>query len=123
MLFFGGTVLPGCTGVAVSVIPRSLRPISSSVSLVIFNLFGYSLSLILSGTIMQIAANNIPDCDYTCSLRFGFASIIFWSAWSLVLLAAAIYFSYKERKRRENEESEREKHALDVDAGDRAVSA
>ena len=41
MLFFGGTVLPGCTGVAVSVIPRSLRPISSSVSLVVFNLFGY----------------------------------------------------------------------------------
>ncbi|GMH55915.1 hypothetical protein TrST_g5155 [Triparma strigata] len=98
MLFFGGGVLPGCTGVAVSCIPRQFRPISSSVSLVVFNLFGYSLSLILSGAIMQIAANNIPNCDYTCSLRYGFMSVIFWSLWSLLFLVAAIVFSLRDPK-------------------------
>ena len=72
MLFFGGSVLPGCTGIAVSVVPRSLRPVSSSVSLVVFNLFGYSLSLILSGSLMQMISNNVKNCDYACSLEYGF---------------------------------------------------
>jgi len=72
MLFFGGSVLPGCSGIAVSVVPRTLRPVSSSVSLVVFNLFGYSLSLILSGSLMQIISNNVANCDYSCSLKYGF---------------------------------------------------
>lgn len=72
MLFFGGSVLPGCTGIALSVVPRPLRPVSSSVSLVVFNLFGYSLSLILSGSLMQMISNNVKNCDYACSLEHGF---------------------------------------------------
>ena len=99
MLFFGGSVLPGCTGIAVSVVPRSLRPVSSSVSLVVFNLFGYSLSLILSGSLMQIISNNVQNCDYACSLEYGFRIIVFWGVWSLVLLSLAIFFNQRERTR------------------------
>lgn len=55
LLFFGAAVLPACSGIVVSVVPRRNRPISSSLSLVIFNFFGYFLSLVLSGLLMQVS--------------------------------------------------------------------
>ena len=54
VLFFGGSMLPACSGIIVSIIPRSYRPISSSLALVVFNMFGYFLSLLLSGALMQV---------------------------------------------------------------------
>ena len=45
VMFCGGAVLPACSGIVVSVVPRRHRPVSSSLSLVVFNLFGYCLSL------------------------------------------------------------------------------
>ena len=45
VLFCGGAVLPACSGIVVSIVPRRHRPVSSSLSLVVFNLFGYCLSL------------------------------------------------------------------------------
>lgn len=54
VLFFGAAVLPACSGIIVSIVPRHSRPVSSSLSLVIFNLFGYFLSLVLSGLLMQV---------------------------------------------------------------------
>ena len=54
VLFCGGATLPGCSGIAVSVVPRVYRAYSSSISLIIFNLFGYFLSVALSGSLMQV---------------------------------------------------------------------
>ncbi|RYH19909.1 MFS transporter [archaeon] len=54
VLFFGGSSLPACAGILVSVVPRHHRPTSASLSLVVFNMCGYCLSLILSGLLMQV---------------------------------------------------------------------
>ena len=54
VLFFGGAMLPACSGIVVSIIPRAYRPISSSLALAVFNMFGYFLSLLLSGLLMQV---------------------------------------------------------------------
>jgi hypothetical protein len=54
ILFFGASLLPACTGMLISVVPRQYRPISSSLSIFIFNIFGYSFSLFLSGYLMQV---------------------------------------------------------------------
>lgn len=54
VLFCGGATLPGCSGIAVSVVPRAYRAYSSSISLIVFNLFGYFLSVSLSGFLMQV---------------------------------------------------------------------
>lgn len=54
ILFCGGATLPGCSGIAVSVVPAAYRAYSSSISLIIFNLFGYFLSVALSGVLMQV---------------------------------------------------------------------
>ena len=47
-------MLPACSGIVVSVVPRKFRTVSSSCSLVFFNLFGYFLSSVLSGFLMQV---------------------------------------------------------------------
>lgn len=49
VLFFGAAVLPACSGMILSTVPARHRPASSAFSLVTFNLFGYCLSLVLSG--------------------------------------------------------------------------
>lgn len=55
VLFFGGSILPACAGILVSIVPRYHRPTSTSLSLVVFNMFGYCLSLVLSGYLMQVS--------------------------------------------------------------------
>jgi hypothetical protein len=46
---------------------------------------------------MQIVANNVPDCSYACSLKIGFRLIVFWSFLSLLLLVLAIFYSHRMR--------------------------
>ena len=58
VLFFGGSMLPACSGIIVSIVPRDFRPTSSSLSLVVFNMFGYCMSLVLSGSLMQVRSRS-----------------------------------------------------------------
>jgi len=90
-LFFGAAILPACSGIIVSIVPRRHRPVSSSLSLVVFNLFGYFLSLVLSGFLMQVLSSQ-PDleCDNKCSLTWGFRLVLFWSVLALLLLSLAL---------------------------------
>lgn len=55
VLFFGGSLLPACSGMIVSIVPREYRPTSASLSMVVFNLFGYCMALLLSGYLMQVS--------------------------------------------------------------------
>jgi hypothetical protein len=47
--------LPACSGIIVAIVPRRHRPVSSSFALVVFNFFGYFLSLVSSGFMMQVS--------------------------------------------------------------------
>ncbi|RHZ28710.1 hypothetical protein DYB37_011259 [Aphanomyces astaci] len=42
VLFFGGSILPSCTGIFISATPVHLRSLASSVSVMVFNLLGYA---------------------------------------------------------------------------------
>eukprot|EP01035_Chromulina_nebulosa_P017933 gene17933-23555_t len=68
VLFCGAAILPACSGMLVSIVPRRYRPLSSSISLVVFNLFGYSASLLLSGYLMQI----LEEASYECNQLYRF---------------------------------------------------
>ena len=95
VLFCGGAILPACSGIIVSIVPRRHRPVSSSLSLVVFNLFGYCLSLLLSGYLMQTLNSYSSNlCDDVCSWTWGFRLILFWSNWSLLFLILSLFASY-----------------------------
>ncbi|XXQ30859.1 Major facilitator superfamily (MFS) profile domain-containing protein [Plasmodiophora brassicae] len=73
LLFAGGATVPSCTGILVSSVPLSLRSYASSISQLSFNIFGYALSPLLSGFVMQI----------TKQRSSGFYSVLLWSLLSI----------------------------------------
>ncbi|TDH65391.1 hypothetical protein CCR75_003007 [Bremia lactucae] len=96
LLFFGGAVLPACTGIFLSVVPAEHRALASSFSVMIFNLCGYALSPYLTGLIMewvisqQAKANTyFKHCDEACAYRLGFRFCLCWSIWSVLCIGAA----------------------------------
>lgn len=85
LLFFGGMVLPGGSGIFISVIPAELRTIGSSFAAIVFNLFGYFLSPFLSGYLSEEFG----------SLTLGFRVVLMWSAFGVVFFAAAYAISLR----------------------------
>jgi MFS family permease len=103
LLFFGGSILPACTGIFISVVPAQHRALASSFSVMVFNLVGYALSPYLTGLVMEwvLSQQGKPDtyfayCDEACAYRVGFRFCLFWSVWSFVCIGAAWLFARKE---------------------------
>ncbi|RHY19722.1 hypothetical protein DYB32_010183, partial [Aphanomyces invadans] len=96
LLFFGGSILPSCTGIFISATPVQLRSLASSVSVMVFNLLGYALAPALTGSFMELIDNHHDDptsywfgCDEACMYRVGFRCCLAWSVWSLLSMLAA----------------------------------
>ena len=53
-LFFGAAIIPIATGIMISCVPKDCQATSSSISQLIFNLFGYFCSPMITGFIMDI---------------------------------------------------------------------
>ena len=56
LLFFGGAIVPAAVGICLSAVPPSIRPFSSSVSMVVYNILGHSAGTLLPGIVMDIRA-------------------------------------------------------------------
>ncbi|KAG7398904.1 hypothetical protein PHYBOEH_010122 [Phytophthora boehmeriae] len=85
LLFFGGAILPACTGIFISVVPAEHRALASSFSVMVFNLFGYALSPYLTGLIMEWVISQqghldsyFETCDEACAYRIGFRFCLCW---------------------------------------------
>lgn len=96
LLFFGGAILPACTGIFISVVPAEHRALASSFSVMIFNLFGYALSPYLTGLIMEWVISQqgqlgsyFETCDEACAYRIGFRFCLCWSVWSVLCIGSA----------------------------------
>lgn len=96
LLFFGGSILPACTGIFISVVPAQHRALASSLSVMIFNLLGYSLSPYLTGLMMEWVlshqgkpGNYFETCDEACAYRLGFRFCLVWSLWSFICIGSA----------------------------------
>jgi MFS family permease len=99
--FFGGTVLPVCTGIFISAVPRSMRTFASSFSVLAINLFGFSMSTMFTGYIMAWARAN--GYDNITAMRWGYRVVLLWSWWAVVFLgfaAAIARMKYRRAKKR-----------------------
>ena len=102
-LFFGAAMIPIATGIMISTVPKDCQATSSSISQLIFNLFGYFCSPMITGFIMD----RFEDKDK--GFIWGMRVIFWWSIICLLFFIISYFISYnnyrKNRVRGENENS------------------
>ena len=83
LLFFGGSVTPGLTGIMLSSIPENSKEIGNSLTQLCYNLIGYLPSPFLYGLV----------CKYTggSKSRFGLAFLLLWAFIGVL----SLYFAKK----------------------------
>jgi len=81
LLFFGGSIVPGLTGILISSVPNKTKEVANSITHLCYNLLGYLPSPVLYGLI----------CKYTggAESRFGLAFILCWSVFGVGFLHLA----------------------------------
>src|SRR5690606_26424215 len=87
LLFFGGSIVPGLTGIMISSTHDKTKEISNSITHLCYNLFGYLPSPFLYGLV----------CKYTGGVtsRYGLAFILLWSYFGVGSLYLAHYYKQK----------------------------
>lgn len=87
LLFFGGSIVPGLTGILISSVPNKSKEVANSITHLCYNLIGYLPSPVLYGLI----------CKYTggAESRYGLGFILLWSIFGVGFL----YLAKFQRKR------------------------
>ena len=101
-LFFGAAMIPIGTGVMISCVPKDCQATSSSISQLIFNLFGYFSSPMITGFIMD------RFDDEKRGFIWGMRVVFWWVIVALIFFISS-YFISKEnyKKNKLTEESDR----------------
>ena len=86
-LLFGGSIVPGLTGIMLSSAPEKTKEIANSITHLCYNLLGYLPSPFLYGLV----------CQYTggAQSRWGLAFILMWSYFGVFFLFLAKYYKDK----------------------------
>ena len=99
-LFFGAAIIPIATGIMISCVPKDCQATSSSISQIIFNLFGYFCSPMIAGFIMDIFE------DEKQGFIWGMRLIFFWVTVALMFILSSYLVSYYNYKKYNNEDKE-----------------
>ena len=105
LLFFGGGITPGLTGIMIASIPENSKEIGNSISQLFYNLIGYLPAPFIYGLI----------CKYTggSKSRWGLGALSVWGVLGVICLFFAKYFNFdtfvvKNENDSENEENIKE---------------
>ena len=87
LLFFGGSITPGLTGVMIASIPENSKEIGNSLSQLFYNLIGYLPSPFIYGLV----------CKYTggSKSRWGLGVLVFWGFLGVICLYVAKQFNFE----------------------------
>lgn len=89
VLFFGGAMMPGLTGIMMASVPPYLRAFGNSTGEIIKNTFGYLPAPFVYGWF-----NAMFDDE-----RAGIKVIMFWGLWAPIFLAAGSYYRFRQLKK------------------------
>ena len=93
-LFFGAAIIPVGTGIMISSVRRDCQATSSSISQLTFNLFGYFVSPILTGFIMD------EFSDKKQGFIWGMRVVFWWVVFSLTFMILSFILVYKKYKKK-----------------------
>ena len=91
-LFFGAAIIPVGTGIMISSVRKDCQAMSSSLSQLTFNLFGYFFAPILTGFIMDSFK------DKKQGFIWGMRVIFWWVIFSLIFMVLSYVLVYKKYK-------------------------
>ena len=95
LLFFGGSVTPGLTGIMIASIPDNVKEIGNSLTQFFYNLIGYLPSPFLYGLV----------CRYTggSKSRWGLCVLLLWACFGVICIYFAKKYSDEERESEKKE--------------------
>lgn len=88
VLFFGGAMMPGLTGIMMSSVSPYLRAFGNSNGEIIKNIFGYLPSPFIYGLFKSLFGD-----------RAGIKVLMFWGLWAPILLAYGCLHKYRQLKK------------------------
>ena len=88
VLFFGGAMMPGLTGIMMASVPPYLRAFGNSTGEIIKNCFGYLPAPFIYGWF-----NQLFDTD-----KAGIKVLMFWGLWAPILLGFGSLYRFKQLK-------------------------
>ena len=93
VLFWGGAVVPGATGLLLTAVPHDQRQFSSAMAMLATNVAGYAAGTILPGAVMEAAQAGYMADDglskeaaYKKALELGFGMVLCWSVFAFVFI-------------------------------------
>ena len=91
LLFFGGSIVPGLTGILINSASNKMKEVSNSITHLCYNLLGYLPSPVLYGLV----------CKYTggSESRYGLHLLMFWAIFGVMFL----YLSRLSRNKMESD--------------------
>lgn len=104
VLFFGGAMMPGLTGIMMVSVPPYLRAFGNSNGEIIKNVFGYLPSPFMYGWFNSIFNE-----------RAGLKLIMFWGLWAPILLAFGSFHRYRELKKQKELKNQDQKESLIIE--------
>ena len=95
LLFFGGSITPGLTGIMIAAIPENSKEIGNSISQLFYNLIGYLPAPFVYGLV----------CKYTggSKSRYGLGVLVLWGIFGVICLYFARLFDFENFATGENE--------------------
>lgn len=88
VLFFGGAMMPGLTGIMMASVPPYLRAFGNSTGEIIKNCFGYLPAPFIYGWFNQMFDDE----------RAGIKMIMFWGLWAPIFLGFGSLYRYRQLK-------------------------
>ena len=87
LLFFGGSITPGLTGIMIAAIPENSKEIGNSISQLFYNLIGYLPAPFVYGLV----------CKYTggSKSRYGLGVLVLWGIFGVICLYFARLFDFE----------------------------
>ena len=109
-LFFGAAIIPIGTGIMISSVQKDCQATSSSISQLIFNLFGYFFSPMLTGYIMD------KFSDKRQGFIWGMRVVFWWVIFSLIFFIISYFIAMNKYEKEKNNQEESEEDSMFEDS-------
>ena len=109
-LFFGAAIIPIGTGIMISSVQKDCQATSSSISQLIFNLFGYFFSPMLTGYIMD------KFSDKRQGFIWGMRVVLWWVIFSLIFFIISYFIAMNKYEKEKNNQEESEEDSMIEDS-------